>query len=535
VGIETTFILLFVLATAAAIAARRLHAPYTVVLVLTGLVLGGLDVFPAPHLTKGLLFSVILPGLIFEAAFNLDAQELRKTWITITALAVPGVIASMTLIAVALSPAVIALNLAPGFDWKHALVFGALIAATDPVAVVALFRSMGAPRRLTTLLEGESLLNDGTAIVFFTLSLALVAGTGTTAGALLFQFASIVGVGVTIGLVIGTAVSLLMRQLHEPMVGITLTTVAAYGSFVAAETVHSSGVIATVVSGILCGNLGARRGMAASTRAALETFWEYMTFALNSIVFLLIGFEVHLSQLLHYWLPILLAYYVVTLSRATLLTIGQVLLRWSGERFPWRWSVVLTWGGLRGALAMVLALSLPQDFAYRDLIVSMTFGVAVISILVQGLTMSSFLARLGIVRKAADRVGFEIRRGRIQAAEAALAEIDRLSHQNVATPKLLDDLREEYRQIRRNVERELRELGVDYRPEERLDLREIRMRILGIERDRVMQAYQRGELRTASRDTLLADIDGRLLRLESVESANYVEQDSGNPTDNDRF
>ena len=214
---------------------------------------------------------------------------------------------------------------------------------------------------------------------------------------------------------------------------------------------------------------------------------------------------------------------------------GQVLLRWSGERFPWRWSVVLTWGGLRGALAMVLALSLPQDFAYRDLIVSMTFGVAVISILVQGLTMSSFLARLGIVRKAADRVAFEIRRGRIQAAEAALAEIDRLSHQNVATPKLLDDLREEYRQIRRNVERELRELGVDYRPEERLDLREIRMRILGIERDRVMQAYQRGELRTASRDTLLADIDGRLLRLESVESANYVEQDSGNPTDNDRF
>jgi len=275
--------------------------------------------------------------------------------------------------------------------------------------------------------------------------------------------------------------------------------------------------------------------MAASTRAALETFWEYMTFALNSIVFLLIGFEVRLSQLLHYWLPILLAYYIVTLSRATLLTIGQVVLRWSGERFPWRWSVVLTWGGLRGALAMVLALSLPQDFAYRDLVVSMTFGVAVISILVQGLTMSSFLARLGIVRKAADRVAFEIRRGRIQAAEAALAEIDRLSHQNVATPKLLDDLREEYRRIRRSAEKELRALGVDYRPEERLDLREIRMRVLGIERDRVMQAYQRGELRTASRDTLLADIDRRLLRLESVESANYVEQDGGNPTDNDRF
>jgi len=517
VGIETAFILLFVLATAAAIAARRLRAPYTVVLVLTGLVLGGLNLFPAPHLTKGLLFSVILPGLIFEAAFNLDAQELRKTWITIATLAVPGVIASMVLIAVALSPTAGALSLAPGFDWEHALVFGALIAATDPVAVVALFRSMGAPRRLATLLEGESLLNDGTAIVFFTLSLALVTGADTTAGALLIQFAAILGVGVAIGMVIGLATSLLMRQLHEPMVEITLTTVAAYGSFVAAETLHSSGVIATVVAGILCGNLGARRGMAASTRAALETFWEYVTFALNSIVFLLIGFEVHLSQLLHYWLPILLAYYVVTLSRAAILTLGQALLWCSGERFPWRWSVVLTWGGLRGALAMVLALSLPQDFAYRELIVSMTFGVAVISILAQGLTMSALLTRLRIVREPTDRAAFEVRRGRIQAAEAALAEIDRLSHQNVTTPQLLDELREEYRQVARKAEEELRELGIHSRPAARLGLREIRMRILGIERDRVMQAYRQGELRTASRDALLADIDGRLSRLEGLD------------------
>ena len=532
-AIETVFIFLFILATAAAVAARRLRAPYTVVLVLTGLVLGGLNLFPAPHLTKGLLFSVILPGLLFEAAFNLDARELRKTWITITTLAVPGVIASMVLIAVALSPATGALNIAPGFDWKHALVFGALIAATDPVAVVALFRSIGAPRRLTTLLEGESLLNDGTAIVFFTLSLALVTGTVTTAGALLLQFASIVGGGALIGMVIGTAASLLMRQLQEPMVEITLTTVAAYGSFVAGETLHSSGVIATVVSGILCGNFGARRGMTVSTRAALETFWEYVTFALNSIVFLLIGFEVRLSQLLHYWFPILFAYYVVTLSRAAVLTIGQLLLRWSGERFPWRWSVLLTWGGLRGALAMVLALSLPQDFAYRDLIVSMTVGVAVISILLQGLTMSSLLAQLGIVRTPADRVAFEIRQGRIQAAEAALAEIDRLSHQNVAAPQLLTELREEYRQIASKAQQELRELGIDFRPASRLDLREVRTRILGIERDRVILAYRRGQLRTASRDALLTDIDRRLSSLEGIDVPDAEDGTARNLTDND--
>ncbi|HVN45508.1 MAG TPA: sodium:proton antiporter [Steroidobacteraceae bacterium] len=525
-GIETAFIFLFILAMAAAVAARRLRAPYTVVLVLTGLVLGALNLFPAPHLTKGLLFSVILPGLLFEAAFNLDARELRNSWITITTLAVPGVIASMVLVALALSPATGALTAAPGFDWKYALVFGALIAATDPVAVVALFRSIGAPRRLTTLLEGESLLNDGTAIVFFTLSLALVTGTGTTGGALLLQFFSSVGGGALIGMVTGAAASFLMRRLQEPMIEITLTTVAAYGSFVAGESLHSSGVIATVVCGMLCGNLGASPAMTAATRAALGTFWEYLTFALNSIVFLLIGFEVRLSNLLHYWLPILFAYCVVTLSRAAILTTGHVLLGWSRERIPWRWSVVLTWGGLRGALAMVLALSLPQDFAYRDLIVSMTFGVALLSILLQGLTMSPLLVRLGIVGKPADRVGLEVRRGRIQAAEAALAEIDRLSHQNVAAPQLLDELRAEYRQIISKAERELRELGLESRPATPLDLREIRLRILGMERERVMRAYRQGQLRTASRDTLLADIDTRLSRLERMDQSAAVDPSS---------
>jgi monovalent cation:H+ antiporter, CPA1 family len=518
VDIETAFILLFVLATAAAIAARRLRAPYTVVLVLTGLLLGGLNLFPAPHLTKSLLFSVILPGLIFEAAFNIDLQELRKTWITITTLAVPGVIASMVFIAVALSPATGALSLAPGFDWQHALVFGALIAATDPVAVVALFRSMGAPRRLMTLLDGESLLNDGTAIVFFTLSLALVTGSSAGAGALLLQFVYIVGVGAAIGMAIGAAAALLMRNLHDPMIEITLTTVAAYGSFAAAETIHSSGVIATVVAGVLCGNIGARV-MSPATRSASATFWEYVTFALNSIVFLLIGFEVRLSQLLHYWVPILLAYYLVTLSRAVILSAGQALLRWSGERFPWQWSVVLTWGGLRGALAMVLALSLPQGFAYRELIVSMTFGVAVLSILVQGLTMSALLVRLRIVHRPLDRVAFEVQRARTQAAQAALAEIDRLSHRNAAAPELLDDLRRQYRQITSTAAQELRALGLDSRQAPTLNPRDVRIRLLGIERDRVMRAYRQGELRGASRDTLLADIDARLAHLETTNAA----------------
>lgn len=526
--IESAFILLFVVATAVAIAARRARLPYTVALVCAGLTLGGLHWFPAPHLTQGLLFSVFLPGLIFEAAFHIDSRELRENWMTISGLAVPGVIASTALVALALTPVVNLLGFAPGFDFAHALVFGSLISATDPVAVVALFRTLGAPRRLTTLLDAESLLNDGTAIVFFTLSLSLVSGSGVTASHLGLQFVSIIGTGAAVGGTIGVGASLLMRQIDDPMIEITVTTIAAYGSFVSAETLQSSGVIAAVVAGILCGNVGARRGMSPSTRIASETFWEYVAFALNSIVFLLIGFEVHLSLLLRYWLPILVAYLVVTLGRALVIGMGRALLGRTRERFPWRWTVVLTWGGLRGALPMVLALGLPDGFAYRELVVSMTFGVAVISILVHGVTMSPMLRWLGIVSERAERIAYEILSGRIQAAAAALGELDRMAQSRVAAPDLLDGLREEYRRTMTSAEQEMGKLAIDSREISRQDLLRIRRRLLAAERDQVMRAFARGALGRSSQEKLLADIDARTLGLEAEGAAPAAEQSSAN-------
>jgi monovalent cation:H+ antiporter, CPA1 family len=397
VHLETAFILLFVIATAVALGARRLGLPYTVALVLAGLVLGGFDLFPAPHLTRNLLFSVLLPALIFEAAFHISFRELRENRITILSLAIPGVLASIALVTVVLTPIINTLKLAPGFEWKDALVFGALISATDPVAVVGLFRTMGAPRRLTLLLDAESLLNDGTAIVFFTLSLSVVTGGDATVGGITWQFGYIVGAGAVVGSLIGAAAALLIRNVDDPMVEITLTTIAAYGSFVTAESLHSSGVIAGVAAGMLCGNYARQLRSLVTARVSLEAFWEYIVFALNSIVFLLIGFEVRFSSLVANWLPILAAYVVVTLGRAIVIVAGRAFAGFAGEPFPWRWSIVLTWGGLRGALPMVLALSLPETFHYRDLLISMTFGVAVLSILIQGLTMSSLLKRLALI------------------------------------------------------------------------------------------------------------------------------------------
>ncbi len=173
---EVVFTILFVVAAGVAILARRIRVPYTVALVVAGLVLGSLRLLQPPHLTKELLFSVFLPGLVFEAAFHLEFREFRRNALPVVALAVPGVVVSMLATALGVRPIVNALAGAPVLSWTDALVFGALIAATDPIAVVALFRSLGAPRRLTVLIEGESLLNDGTAVVLFTLILGLANG-----------------------------------------------------------------------------------------------------------------------------------------------------------------------------------------------------------------------------------------------------------------------------------------------------------------------------------------------------------------------
>ena len=398
---ENIVILLVAIATGVALLSRWARVPYTVALVVAGLALGALQVVAAPHLTKELVFAVFLPGLVFEAAFHLRYADVKRDGIALVALAIPGVGVALALTAVVLVAASKTFGLVDAFDWRQALVFGSLIAATDPIAVVALFRSLGAPSRLTTLVEAESLLNDGTAIVFFGLILAATTGAAVSAPALVLKFALVVGIGAATGGILGYGLCQLTRRIDEPMVEITLTAMAAYGSFALAEQLGGSGVIATVVAGLLCGNYGAQVAMSAATRNAVESFWAYVAFLLNSIVFLLIGFEVKVSALAAAWPLISLAVIAVLLAR--LIVVGGVTLGVSGTArpVPGSWIVPLTWGGLRGALSMVLAISLPDDFPRRELVVTVTFGVVIVSIIVQGVTMAPLLRRLKLVADAA--------------------------------------------------------------------------------------------------------------------------------------
>ena len=514
-NIESTFIVLFVIAMVVAIGVRHLRLPYTVGLVLAGLILGWGHFFPAPELNKSLLFSIFLPGLIFEAAFHLDFQEFWRNRITITALAVPGVVASTVLTAVALAPLASSLGFMPGFSWHYALVFGALISATDPVAVLSLFRKFGIPRRLSVLIEGESLLNDGTGIVFFTLSLSILAGGAISAQGLALEFVTVVGMGAVVGVAVGIVASTVLRHIDDPMIEVSLTTIAAYGSFLAADQLQYSGVIATVAAGMLCGNYGARTGMSPSTRVAAETFWEYVAFALNSVVFLLIGIEVPVGNLLASWLPIIAAYLIVTLARGLVILAVWRLVGLTRERFSWPWSAVITWGGLRGALPMVLALGLPQDFAFREQIVTMTFGVVTLSILGHGLTMLPLLRRLGIVRAQDERGTYDLLRGELQTAAAALEEIERLERLRSVAPDSLQQIKTEYEQRAEQAREEIGKLAMERGRLHAQDIYQTRHHLLLVEKSRVVDAYRHGLISPQVHDRLLADIDARRLELET--------------------
>ena len=249
--------------------------------------------------------------------------------------------------------------------------------------------------RLRVLLEAESLLNDGTSIVAFTLLITYLDGTAITPLALLGDFLRMTLGGAAVGVAVGWGVSHVRRRVGDVAIEITLTTIAAYGSFVLAEWLGCSGVIATVAAGVMCGHAARHFNITASMREAVDGYWEWIAFALNSAVFLLLGAELSPSAMWAVWPLIAVGALAVLIARAVVVS-GAAIATRRHEHVPAAWQGVMTWGGLKGALSLVLALALPSGLANRGTIISMTAGVVVISLLVQGASMPLLLRRLRI-------------------------------------------------------------------------------------------------------------------------------------------
>jgi CPA1 family monovalent cation:H+ antiporter len=387
------FVALIAAAAVVALLTRRSGLPYSVALVLLGLLIAAVGPPTRLVVTPELVLIVLVPGLVFEAAYRLDVTELRRTFVGAAVLAVPGVLVSAGVVALVLSAA--------GLQPSLAFIVGAIVSATDPVSVIATFKTLGAPARLTTLVEAESLFNDGTAVVIFLIAVRAATGPVEPVGAVV-GFVTTVALSAAIGLGVGVVATRIMAYARDQLIELTISVVLAYGTYLAADRLGQSGIIATVVAGIVLGTYGRRVGLPSATFAALDQTWEFIAFLLTAFVFLLVGLAITLGTLVDSAGAIALGVVGILVGRAVVVYVmlggasRVVRAVGRGQAVPTAWLHVLFWAGLRGAIAVGLALSLPEDLPERGYLQAIVFGITLFTLLAQGATTDLLLRRLGV-------------------------------------------------------------------------------------------------------------------------------------------
>lgn len=371
---------------------NKLSIGYIVGLVLTGLVLALTKLIPHISITHDIAFYLILPPILFQGGMHLNWEHLKRDWIPISLLAIPGIVASAILVGYPLY-----------YFWhiplNYALLFGALISPTDPVSVLAIIKKIKAPQRLQTILEAESLFNDGTGVVLFMVILSMIQNNQPlNLGLAFIQFLVVTGGGAVVGGLCGYLICRLIKHFGSPLLEMVLTITLVFGTPLLAESLHCSGIIAIVVAGLMMGK-GCLSGKAAKGHARAILFWEAVDLILNSLIFLLIGIELQvigMNNLTAYKGPITISILVVLISRAAVVYLTMYAINPALKpSVPSKWIHILFWGGLRGTIPIILMLQLPE-FQYRPLFLSATFSIVLFSILVQGLTIEGLLRRLRI-------------------------------------------------------------------------------------------------------------------------------------------
>lgn len=369
-----------------ALIASRLHIPQVPVLVIAGLALGFTHLLPRVSLTPATLMGVLLPPLLFEGALHLETNALKKEVWIISILALAG-----TLLAAVVSGILFAILL--HIPSEYGMLFGALISATDPISVISIFRKLGAPIRLTLIIEAESLFNDGMAAVIF---LAILNSAKSNQFSISQSIITLLWTGVggaLTGYLLGYLAAKVHSQLDDQLVNMLLTTILSYGSYEIANSLHFSGVMAVVIAGIVVGNKGLLQTMTSEQREGLLASWGFGAFVVNSFIFLLVGVQVVRLHWVGGLYGVIVGVIATLLGRAFIYPLCFIAGK-AGESIPIKWQHLLFWGGLRGALAMALALAIPSTIPYRDLIVSAAYGVVLFSLLVQGLSMDPVMRKL---------------------------------------------------------------------------------------------------------------------------------------------
>jgi monovalent cation:H+ antiporter, CPA1 family len=497
-------VVLLMVTSAVAMTVKWIRLPYSIALVIVGLICGVFHLLPPVEMSPELILLIFLPALLFEAAWNMDLRLLRQNAIPISVLATLGVLISMIIVAYCL-------HLGAAMPLGAAFLFGAMISATDPISVLALFRKMGMNQRLTMILEGESLFNDGTAVVLFNIVLGIVmANAELSIPAAVGSFLAVVVGGAAVGGALGFLASKITSFFDDHLLEITLTTILAYGSYLLAEQARVSPVISVLTAGIVMGNFGSRAGMSATTRIAVNSFWEYAAFVVNSLVFLLIGLQVKFDLLAKYILPIGVGIGAILIARAVIVYGLTPFLSNRHYPIPWSWRNLLFWGGIRGSLCMALALSLPTNFPGREAVIITTFGVVLFTLLLPGLTMQPLvtLFRMNVAESKLHR--YKELKTELMLNQASLDALQQMLADGSLSKAVYEKLSAELRDSQRVVEEQIEQLHLGDASIQNVELTATRRKLLEFRKDLLSSLKRQGAISEETMHKLRTDIDAKL-------------------------
>jgi CPA1 family monovalent cation:H+ antiporter len=523
---ETELVLLGVLVAVAAllVLAYRTRLPYPILLVVGGAALGFVPGVPDVELEPDLVLIIALPPLLYAAAFFSSLADLRANVRPISVLAIGLVLATMGAVALVAHEVL-------GFAWPVAFVLGAVLSPTDPVAATAIASRLGAPRRVVSIIEGESLVNDATALIAYKFAIAAVLTGGFSVSEAALEFVVDAAAGVAIGLAVGYVVAAIRRRIDDAPTEITISLVTPYFSYLPAEAAGASAVLAAVTTGIYMG-WNSPQLISPSTRIQAFAFWEILVFVLNSLLFVLVGLQLpsvidgisdeSAATLAGYALlvsAVVMAIRIFFVFPLTYLRLALARgLRARDPVPPWRDVTLVAWTGIRGAVSLAAALAIPLTtdeglpFPHRDLIVFLTYSVILATLLLQGLSLPAVIRALGV--HDADRTTCDEDMARLLASRAALARLDELEGEPWIRPETLQRMRAAYEYRARRFEARMSSEDDGDIEEGSRAYQRLRREILEAERAEIIRLRNQGRITDDVMRRVERDLDLEDVRLE---------------------
>ncbi len=509
------FLVIMMVAVIVAIVAKYIRWPYTIVLLISGLVIAYFNVEPPFVLDKDMIFHILLPPLIFEGALHMRLKHLKENAKVISLLAIPALIISSFFVGWLIYIFTDSF-FASALTFPIALLIAVIIIPTDPVSILAIYKDTKIPTKLKNIIEGESIFDDGTCLVLFAVILDLIRSGNLDIMTGIVDFLRMAIFGILLGLAVGYILFLIISKIDDKFTEVMITLIMVFGLFAMAENMGASGVFAVVMAGLILGNYGTRFAMTPSARHTLLSFWGFIVFLVNSFLFIVVGMNVDLGAV---WNEIgLVVFCVLALwfaRAASIFIIGKIMNKNEPNNLPKKWQAVMWWGGLRGAIPIALALSIPLTlddgtlFPHRDLILAITFGVVLMTLLLQGLSLKTLIKKLGfhsVSKKEAEKEEREI----ATLLKDTVDELIQLKDDGEISSSAYDWLIHKYSQANSQLLTELgllvQEHGFIPREEYTYSVKET----LEAKKESVKEAWEKDLIKGSVGERLLSEIDSQI-------------------------